>query len=305
MAPTDTVLVVGATSRLGRQVVHRLRARGQAVRAITRNPAKATDLAASGVEVFQGDLRNPASIERACDGVTYVVGSSHSLFGRGAASPQAVDGAGNRSLVDICKAKGVRHFVYVSAVPVGEGNPIDFFRIKHETEQYIAASGLSYSIVRSASFMETNVDIVGKGFLKNGRIMIFGRGDLRNNYVSVRDVATFILIAIEDDRLHGRTIEVCGPENLSQVEVANIYGRVTGRSAKLRHLPVPMLRLARGVLGVLHPAAKRLLTVGILNATEDMSRDMHGVITEFPIEQTRFEDVIGDWWKSVSSAARA
>ena len=65
------VLVVGATGALGRPVVQGLRARGVEVRALNRHPEQAANLAALGAEVVAGDLTDPASLARACDGLAY------------------------------------------------------------------------------------------------------------------------------------------------------------------------------------------------------------------------------------------
>jgi uncharacterized protein YbjT (DUF2867 family) len=63
------ILVVGATSRVGMHVIPTLIDHGHAVRAMTRTPEKAEALQKLGAEVVQGDLRDPASLARACAGV--------------------------------------------------------------------------------------------------------------------------------------------------------------------------------------------------------------------------------------------
>jgi uncharacterized protein YbjT (DUF2867 family) len=68
MTQTQKILVAGATGTVGRQVVAELLARGHAVRALTRDAARA-DLPA-GVEIVQGDLTEPDSLIPALEGVT-------------------------------------------------------------------------------------------------------------------------------------------------------------------------------------------------------------------------------------------
>ncbi|SDP05139.1 Uncharacterized conserved protein YbjT, contains NAD(P)-binding and DUF2867 domains [Streptomyces sp. cf386] len=68
MTQTQKILVTGATGTVGRQITAELLARGHAVRALTRDAAKA-DLPA-GVEVVQGDLTEPDSLIPALDGIT-------------------------------------------------------------------------------------------------------------------------------------------------------------------------------------------------------------------------------------------
>ncbi|MER6918508.1 NmrA family NAD(P)-binding protein, partial [Streptomyces spiralis] len=57
------ILVTGATGTIGSDVVRQLAARGEKVRALTRDPAKAR--VPAGVEVVRGDYHDPASLEAA------------------------------------------------------------------------------------------------------------------------------------------------------------------------------------------------------------------------------------------------
>ena len=75
------ILVLGATGTNGREVVLRLAAAGQRVRAMVRNPNKAGDLRIENVELAQGDLDDPRSLEAALAGVgsAFFVSSVDSL----------------------------------------------------------------------------------------------------------------------------------------------------------------------------------------------------------------------------------
>ena len=70
-----TVLVTGATGFVGPHVVHALRARELATRALVRDPSRAAKLQAWGVELVQGDVTDPASLRAACEGVDAVIQS--------------------------------------------------------------------------------------------------------------------------------------------------------------------------------------------------------------------------------------
>jgi len=106
MESAATILVVGATGVLGRAVVQRLRARGVAVRALSRRPAQAADLAALGAQCVASDLTDEASLQRACAGVSHVLAAAHGLLGRGRWRSEAVDDAGHRALIRRLRAPG-------------------------------------------------------------------------------------------------------------------------------------------------------------------------------------------------------
>ena len=92
-------LVVGATGVLGQQVVLQLRARGVSVRALVRDLGKAPALVALGVEVVEGDLTDPVTLQRTCSGASHVLAAAHGLLGRGRQRSELVDDAGHRALI--------------------------------------------------------------------------------------------------------------------------------------------------------------------------------------------------------------
>jgi len=91
-------LIVGATGQPGSLVARKLLADGQPLRAMSRTPAKADALKELGAEVVQGDLCEPASLARACQGVNKVLAAAHAFEAQGNNNPQTVDGAGNRTI---------------------------------------------------------------------------------------------------------------------------------------------------------------------------------------------------------------
>jgi len=254
------ILVVGATGVLGRSVVRRLRAQACDVRAMTRTPESAADLAALGAEVVAGDLVDSASLARACAGADRVLAAAHGLLGRGRYSSERVDAAGHRALIDAAKAAGVQRFVYTSGLGVSADHPVDFFRTKFAIEQVLKASGLPHVILRPTAFMEQHVhEFNGKGLLEKGRAQLIGAGTKRRNFVAADDVAQFAVLALTAEPAPGSAIDICGPDNLSNNEVAALYARLSGKALRVSHLPVTVARALSVLAAPLHPGVARLM----------------------------------------------
>ena len=198
------ILVVGASGRLGTQVTQRLLGRGSPVRVMSRDPSRLQDLVRRGAQPVVADLRDGGSLARACAGVNAVVLAAHAFDGTGNNTVEQVDDEGNRRMIDIARAVGVEHCVFTSAYGVHPDHPIDFFRIKARVEAHLRASGLSYTILRPTAFMEFWAALVGQPLVDTGRTMVFGRGVNPVNFVSVADVAQFVLIALDDPAAHER-----------------------------------------------------------------------------------------------------
>ncbi len=286
------ILVVGATSRVGTRIIPMLISQGHAVRAMTRLPEKAEVFKKLNAEVVQGDLRDPASLTRACQGVEKVLAAAHGFVpGQANNNIHTVDDVGNRNLVDAAKTTGVKHFVFISILGVTPTSPMEFFRIKYATEQYLRASGLSYTILRAAAFMEFWAAMVGEPILKTGKTTIFGSGNNPINFVSAADVAKFCVIALEDAGARNQVISVGGPENLTFNQVAELFEKVSGRTAKKNHVPLPLMRVMRLVVRPFNPMLSLQITGGILMDTENQTYDMSATLQQYPMKLTRLEEI--------------
>lgn len=287
------ILVVGATSRVGTRVIPMLVAKGYHVRAMTRAPEKARSLMDLGVkEVVQGDLRDAASLARACQGMDKVLDAAHGFNpGDPTNNLHTVDELGKRSLIDAAKAAGLQQYVFISILGVSPTSGMQLFRAKYAAEQYLMASGLCYTILRAAAFMEFWAMMIGDPILKTGKATIFGGGNNPINFVSAGDVAQFALLALEDPRAQNQIIDVGGPENLSFNQIAGIFEAIGGKKASLNHIPLPMLRVMRVVMRVANPTLAQQITGAIAMETTDQTCDMAPVLAKYPVTLARLEDV--------------
>lgn len=254
------VLVVGATGTLGRAVVRRLLGAGVEVRALTRTPERAADLAVQGAEIVAGDLVDRASLERACAGADRVLAAAHSLLGHGRHRSDRVDDAGHRALIDAARMAGVERFVYTSAAAASPDHPIDFFRTKAAIEEHLRTSGVAHVILRPTAFMEHHVhEFNGKGVLANGRSQLIGSGGKKRNFVAADDVAQYAVLALTAEPIPAPVIEVGGPGNFTNREVAQLYATLAGIPLRVSRLPAPVARAIGQLASPFRPGIGRLL----------------------------------------------
>ncbi len=287
------ILIVGASGRLGSVVVQLLLAQGKSIRVMTRDPRGLAYLKQQGAEIVSGDLRDRATLAGACQGVEQVLAAAHALDGKGDNNPRTVDDMGNRHLIDAAKAAGVKHFIFISVQGVSSDSPLEFFRIKYRTEEYLRASGLSFTILRPGAYMELWAQLIGQPIREQGKTTIFGRGNNAINFVSVQDVARFVSIALDDPGTRNAVIEVGGPENLTMNQVAEIFERASSRQAKKRHIPLPMMRVMSLLMRPLNPAMSRLIRNGIFMDMADLRYDTADTARAFGIQLTSLEEIAG------------
>ncbi len=288
------ILIIGASGFLGREVTKLLLSKNEQVRLLVRTPAKVEDLKQAGAEVIQGDLIDPLSLARACQGTDRVLAAAHSILGKGRYTSEAVDDAGHRVLIDAAKAAGVAHFVYMSMVGVSPDHPFDFARTKYSIEEYLKASGLSYTILRPSWYMEWHVHILnGKSILESGKTSLLGKGTKPRNFIAVRDVAQFAVRALMDPKLKNRTIEIGGPQNATNNQVAELYGKIAGVTPKVSHVPPFIARAMSLMLKPFQPGISRIMYLSSL--PEDafcQTFDPAALLAEFPMHLTTLEEFV-------------
>lgn len=240
-------LIVGATGMVGMEICKRLAAQGKAVRAMVRpsaNAEKVQALKALGVEMVTGDLREPASLARACQGVTTVMTTASSMpfaYKPGENDINTTDLQGGLSLVDAAKAAGVRHFVYTS---FSRNMDLDFplRNAKRAVERHLKESGMVYTILRPGYFMEVWLSPAVGFDAANGKAIIYGDGNQRLSLIAAGDVAAFAAACVENPAARNATLELGGPEALTPLQVVKIFEAVQGRKFEVQFVSAEALK---------------------------------------------------------------
>jgi uncharacterized protein YbjT (DUF2867 family) len=201
------ILVVGATGMAGGMILDGLLGQGRRVRALVRSPHSAETLHARGAETVLGDLKDRASLDRACAGVDVVITTANSASRGGEDNPQTVEEQGNRNLIDAARAAGVRQFVFTSALGSDLNSPVPFLRGKAIAEKYLKDSGLDYTILMPNLFMEIWCpNIVGQALLAGRPVTLIGQGTRKHSMISAADVAAFAVAAAGSERACNRVL---------------------------------------------------------------------------------------------------
>lgn len=260
MEEVGTVLVAGATGRLGQEVVRELKRRGQHVRALVRSAGKAKALRDLADEVAIGDALAPETLSPAFQGVDRVfscVGASvipMPQYGRVTFSE--LDYPANRNLIEASQRAGVRKWVYVSVFGHEKVPWSDFIRGHEMVVEELRRSGLDYSVLRPTGFfsaMEEILLVASRGLLPE-----FNGGTARTNPIHEVDLARACVEAF--DAPPGWETDIGGPDPLTRHEIAMLALKAVGREAKQVRVPVSVLRAAGKAFMPFNPRVGHLFT---------------------------------------------
>lgn len=216
-----TILVTGATGRVGRHLVQQLVQREAKVRVLTRNPA-GTDFPAA-VEVMQGDLLDLAALRRAFSGVS-------TLFLLNAVTGDEFTQA--LITLNIARESGVERVVYLSVFGADSAVNVPHFAVKFGAERMLAAMGFGATILRPSYFID-NEAMLKDVILQHGiyPMPLGGKGVAMVDARDIAEVAALELIRRDQapGRLPSETLNLVGPDTLTGEGAAAIWGELLGR----------------------------------------------------------------------------
>jgi uncharacterized protein YbjT (DUF2867 family) len=234
------ILVTGATGLNGSELIRRLSARGVAVRALVRDPAKAAAIAAlPNVEIVQGDMARPDTLTAALSGVDRAMLISSS-------DPMMLDVQTN--FIEAAGKAGVKHIVKLSGIMPELDSAFRFARMHGEIEKRLEASGMAFTHLRAGEFMPAyfrqapNIAAKGAMFLPMEKARIAS--------IDVGDIAEIAAKVLTSPGHEGKTYPLTGPEALTMTEVAAKLSAATGKPIRYVNVPPEAARQAQLAAGM-------------------------------------------------------
>ncbi|MGK6315777.1 SDR family oxidoreductase [Neorhizobium sp. DT-125] len=217
-----TILVTGATGRVGRHVVSQLLKRNASVRVLVRDPSKANFPA--GVDVVQGDMLDIDALRAAFSGI-------RTLFLLNAVAGDEFTQA--LITLNIARESGVERVVYLSVIHSERFVNVPHFAVKSGAERMIDEMGFSATILRPAYFIDNELMI--KDVILNHGVYPMPIGGKGIAMVDARDIAEVAAIElVRHDSAPGKlpieTINLVGPDTLTGSDLAAIWSEVLGRA---------------------------------------------------------------------------
>ena len=240
-----TILLLGATGFVGGAISLKLRKAGIPVVAVLRHGQahpKAQALVKAGVEVVEGDLTVPVSLDKAVKNVEVVISTVSSMPTGADDGLKKVDLDGTLALIDSAERADVKRFVYVSySGNIREDSPLEV--AKRRCENRLLDSTMETIILRPSYFMEVWLSPALGFDPEKGFARIYGNGEGKVSYISGMDVASFAVAAGTSKYPKKNTIlELGGPEPLSQLDVVRICEQRLKKQIEADHVSIEALK---------------------------------------------------------------
>ena len=267
-------LVTGATGLLGSHIVEQLRKRGKPVRVLVRPGSDRSWLETQDVEFVEGDITDPASLQRACQGCEVVYHSAAKVGDWGPWEDfKRITIDGTRNVCEAAIAAGVRRLLHISSVSVfgyytkpqtiDETCPIGFklYKWAYYSRSKIEAENIAWDAHKSGKIEVTVIRpawIYGErdratifrlaGMIKAGKAKILGRGDNRLNVIYAGNIAEAAITAVDMPEANGEVYNCSNDGVITQQEYFDLLARSLGAPPVKRHVPYRLAYCASFIL---------------------------------------------------------
>lgn len=228
-----TILITGATGNMGGEVVRQFLHQSVPIRALVRDPRKATALADQGVELAAGDFSQVDSLDAALQGIeqAFLVMPN---------DPNQIEL--ECQFIDAAQRAGVRHLVKLSVLRSGEV-PSTFQQWHRQIEQHLEASGMAWTHLRPNMFMQ-NMRWFIPTMVQQGAFY-HSVGDAKIAHIDVRDVAAVAALCLSQPGHEQQAYELTGAEAVSFDQVAAYFSEALHRPIQYTSVAPADLKAAR------------------------------------------------------------
>ena len=280
-----SLLVIGGTGTLGRQIVLQALTKGYQVRCLVRNFRKAAFLKEWGVELVYGDLARPETIPPCLKGITAIIDASTSRANE-FDSLKKVDWDGKLCLIEAAKAANIKRFIFFSAQNVEQFNNIPLMKLKNGIETKLQESGIPYTIFRLTGFYQGLIEQYAIPILENLPIWVTNENTYIS-YMDTQDIAKFCLKALQISKTRNQIFFLSGSKGWVSYEIINLCEQLAGQKAKVQRIPLFLLQFVSRFFGFFEwgqNISDRLAFAEILSTENNFSKSTFELYKTFKID---------------------
>ena len=289
-----SLLVIGGTGTLGRQVVLQALTKGYQVRCLVRNLRKGAFLKEWGAELVYGDLTIPETIPPCLLGITAIVDASTSRP-YDLSTIKQVDWDGKVALIEACRTANIKRFIFYSTLNLEQFSSIPLMEMKQGVEIRLKESKIPYTIFRLSGFYQGLIEQYAIPILEDLPIWITNE-NTSVSYMDTQDIAKFCLRALQLPKTLNRTFLLGGPKGWLSSEIIELCEQLAGQSAQIKKIPILILKLSSKFLGFFEwgqNISDRLAFIEILNIENNFSKltfDLYKIFKIDPVEIVQLDD---------------
>jgi uncharacterized protein YbjT (DUF2867 family) len=242
-----TILVVGATGTLGRQVVRQALDEGYPVRCLVRNVRKANFLREWGAELVYGDLKLPETLPNTLKGITVVIDAATLRPEEEFATLKEVDLIGKIALIKAAKVANIKRYIFFSIANNEKFPNIPLMRLKTVIENVLKTSEIPYTIFQISGFYQGIISQYAIPILEQQEVSTT-QDAVSISYINTQDAAKFCTRSLQLEETTNQTFSLVGPKDWFSDDIIKLCEEISGQAAKVSFTPLILLKIIRQII---------------------------------------------------------
>ena len=231
-----SILVVGATGTLGRQIVRQALDEGYQVKCLVRDFRRGAFLKDWGAELIYGDLSIPSTIPTALKGVNIVIDSA-TIRSTSSYTSETIDWRGKLALVEASKLASIKKYIYFSVLDAEKNSSIPLLDLKLKLEKVLEKSALNYTVFQCSGFFQGLISQYALPILDNETIWLPGES-APIAYIDTQDAAKAVIQTLKVSTYDSKVVSLVGKKFWTSKEIIELCERLSGKTAKISYIPV-------------------------------------------------------------------
>jgi uncharacterized protein YbjT (DUF2867 family) len=237
-----SILVVGGTGTLGRQVVKQALDEGYQVKCLVRDFRRGAFLKDWGAELVYGDLSIPSTLPNALKGTSILIDLA-TIKSTSSYTSETIDWKGKLALIEAAKLTKLKKYIYFSILNASKNKSIPLIDLKLKIEKELEESNLNYTIFQCSGFFQGLISQYALPILEKETIWL-SSDSAPVAYLDTQDAAKAIMQALNLSKYDRQSVALIGEKFWTPQEVIELCERLSGKIAKISYIPF----LAFGVL---------------------------------------------------------
>lgn len=298
-----SLLILGSTGTLGRQIAKKALDEGFQVKCFVRNFRKAAFLKAWGAELIYGDLKILDTIPISLYGVTAIIDASTSRPSDFHLT-NIIEVESKTILIQAAKLAKVKRYIYFSIFNSSKYQDISLMKCKNQLEKYLKQSKIDYTIFTLCGFFQGLIQQYALPILDRQAIWITQEAQ-SVPYIDTQDVAKFTIKSLSLQNTKNKVFPLISTSTWTSLEIIELCEKLSGQKSNISVIPISILQFLRYLTNMFQwtwSISDRLAFTNFLLEEQKFNSSMNNFYTIFsvhPKDLNSLENYLQEYFSSI------